>query len=75
MQNTLVNLTYTVDVRSGERLKLPEALQNVITAGRWLITIRPYSSTAQQTLTRDHSAFLNSYAPEDEGLYDDDSTW
>ena len=21
--------------------------------------------------TRDHSAFLNSYAPEDEGLYDD----
>jgi hypothetical protein len=22
---------------------------------------------------RDHAAFLNSYAPEDEGLYDDDS--
>lgn len=74
MQDTLVNLTYTVDVRSGERLKLPEALQNVITEGRWLITIHPYSSTVQQTLTRSHSVFLNSYVPEDEGLYDDNST-
>ncbi|HXR05100.1 MAG TPA: hypothetical protein VN836_10380 [Verrucomicrobiae bacterium] len=25
----------------------------------------------QNRTTRDHSAFLNSYAPEDEGLYDD----
>jgi predicted nucleotidyltransferase len=25
----------------------------------------------QNQTTRDHSAFLNSYAPEDEGLYDD----
>jgi len=24
-----------------------------------------------QTAVRDHSAFLNSYAPQDEGLYDD----
>jgi hypothetical protein len=24
--------------------------------------------------TRDHAAFLNSYAPEDEGLYDDAAT-
>lgn len=24
-----------------------------------------------QAVTRDHSAFLNSYAPQDEGLYDD----
>lgn len=74
MQNALVNLTYTVDVRPGEHLQLPEALRNVITAGRWLITIRPDSSTAQQMLIRSHSAFLNSYAPEDEGLYDDDPT-
>ena len=26
---------------------------------------------SQDDLVRDHSAFLNSYAPEDEGLYDD----
>ncbi len=74
MQENLVNLTYEVDVRSGEQLKLPEALQNAITAGRWLITIRPYSPTTQQTPARSHSAFLSSYALEDEGLYDDDPT-
>ena len=27
-----------------------------------------------QGATRDHSAFLNSYAPQDEGLYDDAAT-
>jgi hypothetical protein len=25
----------------------------------------------EQAVVRDHSAFLNSYAPQDEGLYDD----
>ncbi|MFM2380034.1 MAG: hypothetical protein RLZZ143_2614, partial [Cyanobacteriota bacterium] len=35
--------------------------------GKWVITIQP------KTLVSDrlHSSFLNSYAPEDEGLYDD----
>jgi hypothetical protein len=28
-------------------------------------------SDPECTLTRNHSAFLNGYAPEDEGLYDD----
>jgi hypothetical protein len=28
-------------------------------------------SDLECTLTRNHSAFLNGYAPEDEGLYDD----
>ena len=28
----------------------------------------------EQTPARDHSAFLNGYSPEDEGLYDDYST-
>ena len=27
-----------------------------------------------QAVLRDHSAFLNSYAPQDEGLYDDAAT-
>lgn len=31
---------------------------------------RPQPSS-QPRLSRDHSAFLNSYAPSDEGLYDD----
>lgn len=29
---------------------------------------------AISTAVRDHSAFLNSYAPQDEGLYDDAET-
>lgn len=37
-------------------------------------TIRPTEPTHKPQSIRAHSAFLNSYAPEDEGLYDDDST-
>ena len=29
------------------------------------------SSESEKTAIRNHSAFLNGYAPEDEGLYDD----
>jgi hypothetical protein len=32
------------------------------------------SATDQWQPARDHSAFLNSYAPQDEGLYDDAAT-
>jgi hypothetical protein len=31
-------------------------------------------SPSSQTVLRDHTAFLNSYAPQDEGLYDDAAT-
>jgi len=31
----------------------------------------PDQSSGCQTVLRDHSAFLSSYAPSDEGLYDD----
>ncbi|MFL5804933.1 MAG: hypothetical protein ACJ8CR_24705, partial [Roseiflexaceae bacterium] len=37
-------------------------------AGRWLITVRPLPAAQ----LHDSNAFLDSYAPEDEGLYDDD---
>jgi len=66
MQNSLVNLTYEIELEPGEKLTLPESLIARVNAGRWLITIRPLPA-----LSRSHSAFLNSYAPEDEGLYDD----
>jgi hypothetical protein len=29
------------------------------------------SSESEKTVIRNHNAFLNAYAPEDEGLYDD----
>lgn len=70
MENALINLAYEVEVRPGERLVLPEPLSNIIKAGRWLITIRPYSPAIRPSVVRCHSAFLNSYSPEDEGLYD-----
>jgi hypothetical protein len=41
----------------------------------WMIlstaTKNEESSEPESTLIRNHSAFLNGYAPEDEGLYDD----
>jgi predicted DNA-binding antitoxin AbrB/MazE fold protein len=35
------------------------------------ISTESESPDAPGAVVRDHSAFLNSYAPEDEGLYDD----
>jgi D-lyxose ketol-isomerase len=71
MKSQLVKLTYEIDLQPGEQITLPPELTASIGAGRWLITIQPASSYAVSTLTRSHDAFLNSYAAEDEGLYDD----
>jgi hypothetical protein len=65
MKNQLLNLTFEVEVRAGEKLSIPDTLIEGIGEGKWLITIQPDLST------RSHDAFLNSYSPEDEGLYDD----
>lgn len=69
MKSTLVNITYEIEIQPGEKLTLPSSLVNKLEPGKWIITI-------QQKLTeidpiRNHSSFLNGYAPEDEGLYDD----
>ncbi len=50
-----------------KQLNLPSSIVQGIGKGKWVITIQP------KTLVSDrlHSSFLNSYAPEDEGLYDD----
>ena len=37
----------------------------------WRKQIRPSSAPHVKVPIRSHSAFLNSYAPKDEGLYDD----
>jgi hypothetical protein len=69
---SLLNLTYEIELKPGEKLTLPTSLINAVDAGRWLITIRPYATaTVPAPPIRSHSAFLNSYAPEDEGLYDE----
>ena len=41
---------------------------------RQQLEIFPSSADNSQGAARDHSAFLNSYAPQDEGLYDDAAT-
>ena len=71
MRSQPVNLTYEIDLQPGEVLNLPPELIAKIGAGRWLVTIQPVSSPSGSLLIRNHNAFLNSYAPEDEGLYDD----
>lgn len=66
MKDELVCLTYEVELQPGEQLRLPEGLIAGIGPGRWRLTIEP----VRQLPARSHAAFLNSYSPEDEGLYD-----
>jgi hypothetical protein len=71
MRGDLVSLTYEVEIQPGEELTLPEQLKKNVRPGRWLITIQPVILKKTAELIRNHNAFLNSYAMEDEGLYDD----
>jgi hypothetical protein len=68
MQNELTTLTYEIELKPGEKLNLPESILENITTGRWVITIQQKAEEPEST--RSHDAFLNGYAPEDEGLYD-----
>ena len=74
MKANLLNLTYEVELKPGEKLVLPESLVVGVGEGRWIITIHPAIVEETSYPIRDHSAFLNSYIAEDEGLYDDDPT-
>lgn len=69
MKSKVVNLTYEIELQQGEKLSLPESIVESVGAGNWIITIQPKPTSP--VITRSHDAFLNSYAPEDEGLYDD----
>lgn len=66
MKDELVQLTYEIELQPGEALRLPEALVAAVGPGRWRLTLQPVRLSPQ----RSHATFLNSYAPEDEGLYD-----
>jgi hypothetical protein len=67
MQHQPLELTYQVDLGPGEKLALPDSLLNSVGPGRWIITVQ---SLPPGSPVRNHAAFLRSYAPEDEGLYD-----
>jgi hypothetical protein len=67
MKDELVQMTYEIDLQPGEQLRLAETLVAGIGPGRWRVTVRPVRRRSART----HAAFLNGYAAEDEGLYDD----
>lgn len=71
MQAKLTEITYDIELQPGESLSLPEDAAGILGPGHWLVSIRPVADRSRSELVRDHTAFLNSYAPEDEGLYDD----
>jgi hypothetical protein len=71
MKTNVVSLTYEIELEPGEDLILPESLIKNLGAGRWIVTIQPVLPENASGLIRDHTAFLNGYSPEDEGLYDD----
>lgn len=74
MKSSVVSLTYEIELQPGEKLILPPSLIESIGAGRWIITVQPATSATQAVPAYGDSAFLDSYVPEDEGLYDDDVT-
>ena len=67
MKDQLKHVAVEIELQPGEKLTLPPAVIDSVGAGRWLVTIEP----AGVAPTRGHGAFLNGYAAEDEGLYDD----
>ncbi len=71
MESLLVNLTYEVELKEGEVFSLPEEAVKHIPPGKWWISITPAPQQNNGKQVRDHSAFLNSYTDEDEGIYDD----
>jgi len=71
MQTALVNLTYEVELKKGEKFSLPQEAVKQIKPGKWLISIAPAIKAVSSQPVRGHGAFLNGYVEEDEGLYDD----
>jgi hypothetical protein len=69
MKDSLKHLAFEIELQPGERLTLPPALIDSVGPGRWIVTIEPASASP----IRGHSAFLNGFAAEDEGLYDDEA--
>jgi hypothetical protein len=72
MNDNPSNLVYEIELLPGEKLSLPPALIDSVGPGRWIVSVRAADEVHLSSVRR-HDAFLSGYAPEDEGLYDDDS--
>jgi hypothetical protein len=71
MKSSLMNLTYEIEIQPGETLTLPKSLLEQVGEGSWIVSIQPKLNQDQAEKIRNHNAFLNGYASEDEGLYDE----
>lgn len=71
MKSSLMNLTYEIEIQPGETLTLPKSLVEQVGEGSWIVSIQPKLNQDQVEKIRNHNAFLNGYASEDEGLYDE----
>jgi len=71
MDSKLTEITYDVQLQPGEALRLPASAAGIVGPGHWQVTIKPADPESANGAVRDHMGLLNSYAPEDEGLYDD----
>ena len=71
MQSDPLELTFDIHLQPGEPLHLPQSAAGIVGPGRWLVSIRPADGRDGGQPVRSHAAFLDSYTPEDEGLYDD----
>jgi hypothetical protein len=69
MSNSVAELSCEIELRPGETLSLPPDLTERVGAGRWLVSVKPVDQACGPI--RSHDAFLESYDPADEGLYDD----
>jgi hypothetical protein len=74
MESKPFEITYDVQLLPGEALSLPKEAAAIVGPGHWLVSIRPADDNSDRQFVRDHTAFLNSYSAEDEGLYDDYSS-
>jgi len=69
MQTNQSEFSFAIALEPGEPLQLPPGVSEIVGPGKWLITVTPLPEHLEPV--RSHSAFLSSYAPQDEGLYDD----
>ena len=67
MERNELKLSCEIDLVPGESLALPQSLPESMGPGRWRVIVQPIPPARH----RGHGAFLQSFVPEDEGLYDD----
>jgi hypothetical protein len=70
-QSKITEVVYEVDLKPGEAFSLPADVAQILGPGHWRVSITAGGNSHQTMAAGAYTAFLRSYAPEDEGLYDD----